>query len=161
MAAKDAAVTVLFHLSVQLWTTIAVHEKKSSADIAARSFQHLTWFRDGLSRPHLRAKRYMVKKMDMINSKITKSDNSIIIMTFKNVLQPYLAQFQVVGLFLVVLIIYYHSDLDNIEKIIAFMIYSFVLLLIIFSLAWQFFGKEYLHINKRNIYFHRKLFSYK
>jgi hypothetical protein len=30
MAAKDAAMTVLFHLLVRLWTAFAVHEKQNS-----------------------------------------------------------------------------------------------------------------------------------
>ncbi len=38
MAAKDTAATVLFHFSVRIWTAFADHEKKSSADITARSF---------------------------------------------------------------------------------------------------------------------------
>ena len=38
MAAKDAALTILFHLLVRLWTAFAVHENINIADVTACSF---------------------------------------------------------------------------------------------------------------------------
>ena len=58
MAAKDAAGSVLFHFSVRLWTAFAAHENKSSADVDLQAGSFLVWLRDGLCRPHRRAKCY-------------------------------------------------------------------------------------------------------
>jgi len=45
---------------------LTVHENKNSADVTEHSFRIVTWLRDGISWPHLRAKRYVGKNLILI-----------------------------------------------------------------------------------------------
>ena len=65
IAAKDATATVLFHFLVRLWTALAVHENKYNADVTDRAVKIVAWLRDGISWPHLRAKRYVLEMIPL------------------------------------------------------------------------------------------------
>ena len=66
-------------------------------------------------------------------------------------------------MYIIVLVILYNlydGDSGMVTKIIILVAFSSIILLSIFSIIWQIYGKEILHINEDNIIIQKKLFNY-